>query len=197
MLHLDGGLHDQLWSATVRPFSVRCLRPVTVMTPLDIRLSTPACRLATFKENNKQHAKNTFLGYVRREHPKRFRLNSAPPSITALREQFGFLLSPIISSSDHLVGIFIFTTRVSNTRTGSSFCRPPPTPCCASGASPTQENVKGRTAIQLAKTEMTLTLLCPVHYCASRGMLDNLVAEVAKVSLCQEHDIFIFLSFVK
>ncbi|CAM9130053.1 unnamed protein product [Scytosiphon promiscuus] len=48
------------------------------------------------------------------------------------------------------------------------------------GASPTQENVKGRTAIQLAKTDMTLTLLCPLHYCASRGMLDNLVAEVAK-----------------
>lgn len=54
---------------------------------------------------------------------------------------------------------------------------------CTSGASPTQENVKGRTAIQLAKTEMTLTLLCPLHYCAARGMLDNLVTEVAKVSV--------------
>lgn len=50
-----------------------------------------------------------------------------------------------------------------------------------SGASPTQENVKGSTAIDLAKTETTLTLLCPLHYSAARGMLDNLVAEVAKV----------------
>lgn len=53
--------------------------------------------------------------------------------------------------------------------------------CCFSGASPTQENMKGSTAIDLAKTETTLTLLCPLHYCAARGMLDNLVAEVAKV----------------
>lgn len=42
--------------------------------------------------------------------------------------------------------------------------------------------MKGRTAIDLAKTETTLTLLCPLHYSAARGMLDNLVAEVAKVS---------------
>eukprot|EP00903_Cladosiphon_okamuranus_P008628 g8274.t1 len=48
------------------------------------------------------------------------------------------------------------------------------------GASPTHENMKGSTAIDLAKTETTLTLLCPLHYCAARGMLDNLVAEVAK-----------------
>lgn len=44
--------------------------------------------------------------------------------------------------------------------------------------------MKGKTAIDLAKTETTLTLLCPLHYCAARGMLDNLVAEVAKVCVC-------------
>lgn len=70
---------------------------------------------------------------------------------------------------------------------------PPPPPCATgvvlfrmphladSGASPTQENVKGKTAIDLASSEMTFTLLCPLHYCAARGMLDNLVSEVAKV----------------
>ncbi|CBN78313.1 conserved unknown protein [Ectocarpus siliculosus] len=48
------------------------------------------------------------------------------------------------------------------------------------GASPTLENMKGSTPVMLAKTDTALTLLCPLHYCAARGMLDNLVAEVAK-----------------
>lgn len=52
------------------------------------------------------------------------------------------------------------------------------------GASPNQENVKGKTPIELAKSETTLTLLCPLHYAAERGMLDNLVSLVAKVLQC-------------
>lgn len=61
---------------------------------------------------------------------------------------------------------------------------PPRSAACyvRSGASPTQENMKGSTPIDLAKTETTLTLLSPLHYCAARGLLDNLVAEVAKVT---------------
>lgn len=59
--------------------------------------------------------------------------------------------------------------------------------CCVdaskAGASPNQENIKGKTPIDLAKTETTLTLLCPLHYAASRSMLDNLVSLVAKVFL--------------
>lgn len=42
--------------------------------------------------------------------------------------------------------------------------------------------MKGKTAIDLASTEMTMTLLCPLHYCAAKGMLDNLVSEIAKVA---------------
>ena len=61
-----------------------------------------------------------------------------------------------------------------------------------SGASPTQENMKGSTAIDLAKTETTLTLLCPLHYCAARGLLDNLVAEVAKVAGFVALECFLF-----
>lgn len=52
--------------------------------------------------------------------------------------------------------------------------------------------MKGKTAIDLASTETTLTLLCPLHYCAARGMLDNLVSEVAKV-LSFHHHIMLLL----
>ena len=49
------------------------------------------------------------------------------------------------------------------------------------GASPSQENMKGKTAVDLAQSETTMALLCPLHFAAGRGMLDNLVALVAKV----------------
>ena len=55
--------------------------------------------------------------------------------------------------------------------------------------------MKGRSALDLAKTETTLTLLCPLHYCAARGMLDNLVAEVAKVLIVPPL-LFLFVLFL-
>ena len=55
--------------------------------------------------------------------------------------------------------------------------------------------MKGRSALDLAKTETTLTLLCPLHYCAARGMLDNLVAEVAKVLIVRPL-LFLFVLFL-
>lgn len=49
------------------------------------------------------------------------------------------------------------------------------------GASTSQENVKGRTPIDVARTETTLNLLCPLHYAAKNNMLDHLGSLMAKV----------------
>lgn len=53
--------------------------------------------------------------------------------------------------------------------------------CFCKGASPNQDNAKGKTPVDLAQSETTLTLLCPLHYAAGAGMLDNIVALVANV----------------
>lgn len=54
--------------------------------------------------------------------------------------------------------------------------------CLSAGASPTQENLKGLTAVDLARADTMLILLCPLHFAAARGLLDNIVSLVAKVS---------------